>query len=69
MDNWQQQVVILMHENGSREFCRIDYFADDGHHVSGSVGFNAVGGDIEKARTQLYSSDNGNIDKTNRNHP
>lgn len=44
-------VVMLTHENGNKEFCRIDYNTSE---VSGSVGYTAVGGDIERARERLY---------------
>lgn len=46
-------VVLVIHEDGNMEFCKVDYTTA---RIYDSVGFNAVGGDVEKARTRLYGS-------------
>jgi len=51
MMNVDQPVVIVTHENGNKEFCRINYVSGV---ISGSIGYNAMSGDIEKARERLY---------------
>ncbi len=47
----QKPVVLVTHESGAREFCMIDYAEP---RIYGSIGYNAVKGDIEKAREILY---------------
>ena len=52
MDNPNKYAVVLVtHENGNKEFCRMNYNTGV---IDGSIGFNAMGGDIEKARKSLY---------------
>lgn len=46
-----RHVVLILHEDGSEEFARIDYRTGS---ISGSIGYNAMSGDIEKARINLY---------------
>jgi hypothetical protein len=48
-----QKVVLVIHENGNKEFCRFDPFTGT---ISGSVGYFAADGRIELARKRLYKT-------------
>lgn len=54
MLNTTNPVVLITHEDGEKEFARCDYRTGK---ISGSMGFVAMGGDIEKARKRLYEEE------------
>ncbi len=52
MNKQTHPVVLVTHETGDREYAMIDYKSG---RIYGSIGYNAVKGDIEEAREILYT--------------
>ncbi len=48
----KKPIVLVIHGDGNKEFCRVDYTTCE---ISGSIGFTAISGDINKARKRLYT--------------